>query len=162
MLEFHFGTILFQLIVVIILIFVVAKLGMRPMLDIMRKRQDHIENEISTAESNRKEAALLLEQQKTELNNVRHEAQEIIERAKKQSEGEAQEMINLAKERADRLLEDARSEISLERDKAVATLRDEVAHLSVLLATKVLEKEVDAKSHEKEINQFLQQAGDRL
>ncbi len=162
MLEFHFGTILFQLIVVIILILIVGKMGMRPMLDVMRKRQDHIENEITTAEANRQEAAQLLEQQKAELNNVRQEAQEIIERAKKQSEGEAQEIISLSKERADRLIEDARAEISLERDKAVAALRDEVAHLSVLLATKVLEKEVDAKSHEKEINQFLQQVGDRL
>ncbi|TCP20256.1 ATP synthase F0 subcomplex B subunit [Scopulibacillus darangshiensis] len=162
MLDFSIGTILFQLIVVIILIAIVAKLAMRPMLEVMNKRQSHIENEISTAEENRREAAELLEKQKAELNQVRQEATAIIDRAKQQSENEGQKIIEDARVRSERLIEQAKEEIDREREKAVASLRDEVAELSVLLASKVLEREVDPKDHKNEINTFIKQAGDRI
>ncbi|WKB35582.1 F0F1 ATP synthase subunit B [Terrilactibacillus sp. S3-3] len=162
MLTFSLGTILFQLIIFLLLMVLVAKLGLKPVLSIMQKRKEYINNEISSAESSRKEAEEFLNKQKAELNKVREEAHEIIERAKKQSEGEAQSIIDAAKERSERLIKEAHDEINREKDKAVASIRDEVAELSVLLASKVLEKEVDAKAYDKEIGQLLKQVGNKL
>lgn len=162
MLDFTLGTVLFQLLAFIVLMLLVAKLALRPMLDVMRKRQDHIENEISSAEKARKEAEAAIEEQRKALEAAREEAHDIIERAKKQSEVEGQNIIKAAQERAERTVEQALEEIQSEKDKAVATLRDEVASLSVLLASKVLEEEIDEKKHEKEINQFMKQVGGSL
>ncbi|MTT30999.1 F0F1 ATP synthase subunit B [Terrilactibacillus sp. BCM23-1] len=162
MLEFHLGTILFQLVVFIILMIIIGKIGTKPVVEMMRKRQNFINEQINSAETSRKEAEAFLAEQKSELDKVRQEAHSIIERAKKQGESEADSIISAAKDRADRLVAEARVEITREKDLAIASLRDEVADLSVLLATKILEKEIDAKQYDKEMNQVLKEVGERL
>jgi len=161
-LEFHLGTILFQLIVFLVLMIIVAKLAIRPVLDMMKKRQDHIDQQLSDAEESQKEARDLLVKQQEELKKTREEAHLIIESEKKRAEAQAQEIINQAKARADRMIEEAKEEINNEKGKAIASLRDEVAELSMLLASKVLEREVSAADHEKELDAFIKQVGDRL
>ncbi|HSU80070.1 MAG TPA: F0F1 ATP synthase subunit B [Candidatus Angelobacter sp.] len=162
MLNFSLGDILFQLVVFLILMLIVSKLAARPVLDMMKKRQDHIDEQLKSAEESQRQAQALLEEQRAELKKTREEASQIIESEKKRAEQQANEIVNLAKERAERLIDDAKEDIETERVKAVASLRDEVAHLSLLLATKVLEKEVDKKAHEKAINDFVKQVGERL
>lgn len=162
MLEFHIGTILFQIIVVIILIALVSKFALRPMLNVMNSRQQHIEEQLETADNNRKEAEELLQKQQAELKAARQEGQKIQDDIKKRAESEAEDILNQANARADRMIEEAKEEINNERDRAVANLRDEVSHLSMLLASKVLEREVDEKDHEKEVDTFIKQVGDRL
>jgi F-type H+-transporting ATPase subunit b len=162
MLNFSLGNILFQLVVFIILMLIVSKLAARPVLEMMKKRQDHIDQQLNNAEESQKQAQALLEEQRAELKKTREEASKIIESERKRAEQQANEIVNLAKERADRLIDDAKEEIETERVKAVASLRDEVAHLSLLLASKVLEKEVDKSTHEKAIDDFVKQVGERL
>lgn len=162
MLEFHLGNILFQLVVFIILMLLVSKLAARPVLDMMKKRQDYIDEQLKSAEESQRQAQELLEQQRAELKKTREESSQIIEAEKKRAELTANEIIESAKDRAERLISEARDDIETERVRAVATLRDEVAHLSLLLASKVLEKEVDRKAHEKAIDDFVKQVGESL
>ncbi|MFC4619859.1 F0F1 ATP synthase subunit B [Camelliibacillus cellulosilyticus] len=162
MLDFSIGTMLFQLIVVILLILIVSKFAARPVLEMMKKRQDHIDKQLSDAENAQKEAAALLEEQRAELKKTREEAQVIIESEKKRAEAEAHKIIDQAKAQAERTIQDAREEIKLEKERAITSLRDEVAQLSMLLAAKVLEREVNEKDHEQEIDTFIKQVGDRL
>jgi len=161
-LEFHLGTIIFQLVVFLVLMLVVAKFAIRPVLDMMKKRQDHIDSQLSEAEQNQKETRELLAKQQEELKKTREEAHLIIESEKKRAEAQAQEIINQAKLRADRLIEEAKEEINNEKAKAIASLRDEVAELSMMLASKVLEREVSSADHQKELDAFIKQVGDRL
>jgi F-type H+-transporting ATPase subunit b len=161
-LEFHLGTILFQLVVFLVLMIIVTKIAIGPVTDIMKKRQDHIDQQLNEAEQSQKEARELLAKQQEELKKTREEAHLIIENEKKRAEAQAQEIINQAKARADRMIEEAKLEINNEKAKAIASLRDEVAELSMLLASKVLEREVKKADHEKELDAFIKQVGDRL
>ena len=158
--EFHLGTMLFQVTVLIILIALMAKYVMRPLLKIMKERQDYIDQQITTAEENRKEAEKLLAQQQEALKQARLEAKELIERAKAQKEREAEEIIRQAQERAERMINEATAQIAREKEKALADLRDEVGRLSVLLAAKVLEKEMDEKQQSKLVDRYLEQVGE--
>jgi F-type H+-transporting ATPase subunit b len=153
------GTILFQLAAFIILMLLVGRFALRPMLQTMKQRQDHIEGQIKAAEDSRKEAEKLLEEQKAELNRTRQEAKEIIERAKAQSEREADEIIKGAQERAERMIQEATAEIQREKEKALASLREEVGALSVQLASKLLEKELDKKGQAKLVETYLEEVG---
>jgi F-type H+-transporting ATPase subunit b len=162
MLNFSLGNILFQLVVFLILMLIVSKFAARPVLEMMKKRQDHIDQQLKSAEESQKQAQALLEEQRAELKKTREEASLIIESEKKRAELQANEIVNLSKERSERLIEDAKEEIETERVKAVASLRDEVANLSLLLASKVLEKEVDKTLHEKAIDDFVKRVGEGL
>ncbi|CAM5361852.1 ATP synthase F0F1 subunit B [Bacillus safensis FO-36b] [Bacillus safensis subsp. safensis] len=54
----------------------------------------------------------------------------------------------------------ARTEIVKEKEQAVAALREQVASLSVLIASKVIEKELDEQAQEKLIQEYLKEAGE--
>ena len=157
---FNGGDILFQLAMFIILLALLKKFAWGPLMGIMREREEHIASEIESAEQSRAEAKKILEEQRELLKEARGEAQGLIENAKKQGEIQREEIVVAAREEADRLKESAKIEIEQQKEKAVAAIREQVASLSVLIASKVIEKELTEADQEKLINEYIQEAGE--
>ena len=128
---------------------------------IMKQREEFVANEIESAEKSRQEAAKYLEEQRVLLKEARTEAQELIENAKKQADIQREDIIVSARSEADRLKECAKLEIEQQKEKAVAAIREQVASLSVLIASKVIEKELSEKDQEKFINDYIQEVGEK-
>lgn len=151
---------IYQLIMFFILLALLRKFAWGPIMDMMQKREEHIANEIDTAEKNRKEAEKFLEEQREAIQAARQEAQDIVENAKKLSEKQHEEIIAAAKAEAERTKATAIEEIQNEKEQAVTALREQVASLSVLIATKIIEKELDEKEQEKLIQDYLKEVGE--
>ncbi|GEN34442.1 MULTISPECIES: F0F1 ATP synthase subunit B [Aneurinibacillus] len=160
--EIQLGTLLFQVVMFLILLALVSKFAMKPAMSVLQKRQEYIESQITAAEQANAEAKSLLEQQRAELKKVREEAQTILERAKKQADVEGQEIIAASQARAERMIEEAKLEINREKEKAIASVRDQVAGLSVLLASKIIEKEMSQAEQQDTIEQFMRQVGGQV
>lgn len=158
----EWGNVLYTLLTFVILLILLKKWAWGPIMNMMKQREEFVANEIETAERNRKEAEQYLEEQRAEIQKARQESQTIIENAKKISEKQGQDIVANAKAEAERVKESALVEIQRERDLAVATLREQVASLSVLIATKVIEKELDEKEQEKLIQDYLKEVGEEL
>ncbi|MGD8190351.1 F0F1 ATP synthase subunit B [Brevibacillus ginsengisoli] len=158
----EYGTMLIQLLMFLILLALVSKFAMKPAMAVMEKRRQHIENEISTAERNRQEAEALLAEQRRILDEARVEAKSILDRVSKQANDESARIIEEAKATNERLKADASAELAREVEKAKAELRDQMAGLSVMLASKIIEKELDETAQKASVDQFLKQVGDRL
>ncbi|MHC0036517.1 F0F1 ATP synthase subunit B [Pseudoneobacillus sp. C159] len=154
------GDIVFQLVMFIILLALLKKFAWGPLMGIMKQREDHIAGEINAAEQSRKETSKLLEEQRELLKQARSEAQELIENAKKQGDVQREEIMAAARVEAERVKESAKREIELQKEQAVAAIREQVASLSVLIASKVIEKELTAADQEKLINEYIQGAGE--
>ncbi len=93
------------------------------------------------------------------MQNVRKEAQTILEQARAMSNKQSQDIIDQAKEEAVRLKEEAVRDIETEKNKAVASLRNEVSAMSVLIASKIIEKQIDEKSQEELVEHYLKEVG---
>ncbi len=156
----HLGDVLFQLFMFLILLALLKKFAWGPLMGVMKKREEYIANEIKAAEQSRSEAKNLLEEQRKLLKEAREQAQQMIENAKKQGEAQREEIISLAREEAERMKEQARMEIEQQRDKAVSAIREQVAALSVMIASKVIEKELTLEDQEKLINEYIKEAGE--
>ncbi|MFZ7943247.1 MULTISPECIES: F0F1 ATP synthase subunit B [Bacillaceae] len=154
------GDIIFQLIMFIVLMALLKKFAWGPLMGIMKERETHVANEIAAAENSRQEAKKLLEEQRTLLKEARTDAQGLIESAKKQGDLQREEIISTARGEAERIKESAKLEIEQQKEKAVAAIREQVASLSVLIASKVIEKELSAADQEKLINEYIQEAGE--
>ena len=87
------GDTLYTLFTFIVLLTLLRKFAWGPIMDMMKKREEHIANEIDTAEKNRKDAEKYLEDQKAEIQKARVEAQNIVENARKLSEAQGEEII---------------------------------------------------------------------
>jgi F-type H+-transporting ATPase subunit b len=155
------GDIVFQLIMFIILLLLLKKFAWGPLMGIMKQREEHIANEILAAEKSREEANRALEEQRTLLKESRIEAQTLIENARKQGDIQREDIIKTARLEAERLKNAAKVEIETQKEQAVTALREQVASLSVLIASKVIEKELNANDQEKLINDYIQEAGEK-
>ncbi len=153
---------LYQLVVFFVLLMLLKKYAFGPIIAMMQKREEHIANQITTAEKNRKDSEKYLAEQKDAIQQARTEAQSIIANAKKLSEQQTEEMLTQAKAEAERVKEVALAEIKREKEQAVSALREQVASLSILVATKVIEKELDEKAQAKLIEDYLKEVGEEL
>ncbi|KXZ17065.1 ATP synthase F0F1 subunit B [Bacillus nakamurai] len=159
-LSFNGGDILFQLLAMLILLALLKKFALGPLLNIMKQREDHIAGEITSAEERNKEAQQLIEEQRVLLKEAKQESQSLIENAKKLGEKQKEDIIQAARAESERLKEAARTEIVKEKEQAVSALREQVASLSVLIASKVIEKELDEQAQEKLIQDYLKEVGE--
>ena len=162
MFDINWGSALYQLVAFVTLLYFVSRFALKPLMGIMEKREQIINEQIDSAENNRKEAEAFIAQQREELDKARHEAQDIIQSAKKLSEQQGQDIIQAARKDAERVKESALAEIQREKELAVSALREQVASLSVLIATKVIEKELDATEQEKLVQEYLKEVGEEL
>ena len=153
------GDILFQLVAFLILMVLLKKFAWGPLMGIMKERENHIAGEIESAEQSRIETKKLLEEQRELLKESRNESATLIENAKKQAEMQREEIIALAKQESDRLKESAKQEIEQQKEQAVAAIREQVASLSILVASKVIEKEITEADQAKFITDIIQEAG---
>ncbi|MDF2815822.1 MAG: synthase subunit, partial [Paenibacillus sp.] len=90
---------------------------------------------------------------------ARKDAYDLIEQAKVTSVRQADEILAQAKEEATRIKNEAVKDIENEKNKAIASLRSQVSAMSVLIASKIIDKQVDEKSQQELIDQYLKQVG---
>ena len=157
---FHVIDMLVMLFFFIILIYLVGKFAWGPVMDMMKKREDYIANEIEQAEKNRAEAEKASKEAVERLRQTKQEAQKIIEDARTAGLKQEQDIIEAAKKEAERIKQAAQEEIENEKEKAIQALQDQVASLSVLIASKVIEKEISAQDQEKLIEEYIKEVGE--
>ena len=63
--------------------------------------------------------------------------------------------------KSDQMLKDAQTEIQNEKDRAMNDINDKVAELSILIAEKVLNKEINDKDQKDLVEQYIHEAGDK-
>ncbi|MFG6147326.1 F0F1 ATP synthase subunit B [Halobacillus sp. B23F22_1] len=157
---FAVGDMIAQLAFFIILLVLLKKFAWGPLMGMMKDREDYIANEIETAEKSREEAAMQQREAAEELKKTRQDAQSIMEEARKTAAQQERDIVDSAKREAERIKVSARQEIEQERDKAVQVLKDQVASMSVMIASKVIEKELSEKDQQALINQYINEAGE--
>jgi len=156
---FQWETTVFAIIAFGILYVLLNKFAFGPLFGIMERRRQLVLDQMNQAESSRANAEKLLEEQKEAIQAARKEAYEILEQARTTSGKQADAMIAEAKAESVRLKEDAVREIESEKNKAVAALRSQVSTMSVMIASKIIEKQVDEKTQQELIEQYLDKTG---
>lgn len=158
----HFDyTYFVQLISFLILVWILAKFAWKPLMNIMEKRRQGIENNLAQAEQERKEAERIRLEYQQEMLQARQQAQEIIEKATKSSELRAEEIIVEARKETEKIKQSALADIERERDRAIADVRSQVVDMSVAVAEKIIQQKLDIRGQEALIEQFIQEVGDR-
>ncbi len=98
-----FGTIAYTLFIFLLLLVMLRKFAWGPLMGIMKEREEHVTNEIDAAERSNAEAKKLVEEQREMLKQSRVEAQELIERAKKQAVDQKMLLLLLRKKKQNQL-----------------------------------------------------------
>lgn len=157
--HFTLSSFIFAIVAFGILMLLLSKYAFGPLMGIMEQRRKLVLDQMQNAEENRKQADALLAEQKAALEQVRNEAKQIMEQARVTSGKQAEDIIQQAKTEADRLKEEALREIANEKNLAIASLRNQVSAMSVMIASKIIEKQIDEKSQEQLVEHYLKEVG---
>jgi F-type H+-transporting ATPase subunit b len=157
---FYWESFVFAIVAFLILLWLLSRYAFGPLINVMEKRREQVLNEMASAEQSRKEAEKFLAEQRQAMENVREEAAKILEQARKSSAKQAEEILAKASAEAARLKEEALRDIENEKKQAIASLRSQVSAMSVMIASKILEKQIDAQSQEQLIDQYLKDVGE--
>jgi F-type H+-transporting ATPase subunit b len=132
--ETYASQIFWLIVTFIVLYFLVAKIAMPRIAEVLEGRQEKIEDDLDKAETLRKEAYLVRVEYEKALSSAREEAHEATRRAQEEiakhgAEVEAlanQKVVNMLKNAEDRI-EAARTEASSDKETVADTLEQNVA-----------------------------------
>ena len=141
------GLMIWTLITFVILVVILKRYAFGPLQRVIDNRRNEILKNIQAAEDNRREAGRLLAEYKQSIADAKHEAEDIIERARKVGETTRVEIVSDAKEHARKEVEDARAQIQRETRKAIREIKDQVADLAILAAEKVTARSISRDDH---------------
>ena len=136
----QWGTIIVTLITFAILLALLKKFAWGPLKEVMDQRERDINKDIDDAEQAKARAQELEERNQQTLKETQEEVHRIIEDAKVQARQQHEEIIHEANVRANGMIETAQNEINSEKERALADINNQVSELSVLIASKVLQK----------------------
>ncbi|KJS15131.1 MAG: ATP synthase F0F1 subunit B [Peptococcaceae bacterium BRH_c4b] len=148
---------IFNFIVLLIFLRVVVY---KPIVNVLEQRQKAIADNVAAAEEERKQAEALRQSYLAEMQKSKEEAQAIIQQATKAGEAQAQQILEAAKAESVRIKDSALADIEREKEKAVAILREQVVTLSIMVANKVVSKQITDNLQHDMVNEFIKEAGD--
>jgi len=157
----QWGTIIVTCITFGILLLLLKKFAWGPLKDVMDKREHDINKDIDDAEQAKLNAQKLEEQNKQTLKETQDEVQRILEDSKVQARKQHEEIIHEANIRANGMVETAQNEINSEKERAIADINNQVSELSVLIASKVLQKEISEQDQKALVEKYIKEAGDK-
>lgn len=141
------ATLFFQIIVFFVLVWFTMKFVWPPIVKALDERANKIADGLAAADKAKADLALAEKKVVEELRKARESAGDVRSSAEKQ----ASHLIDEARAEASRIIaaarEAAEAEAGAATQRAKEALRDQVAHLAVAGAEKILRREINAQVH---------------
>tara|TARA_Y100000590_G_scaffold64583_1_gene69540 strand:- start:7048 stop:7548 length:501 start_codon:yes stop_codon:yes gene_type:complete len=134
------GLFIWTIITFMVLFFVLAKFAWKPLLNMLKDREDMIRSSLADAEKAKVELERLNEESEAIMAKARSEAQTILADGKTAAEKVKEDTVAKAKAQANKIREDAEKQIQVEKDKAIADIKQEVVNISLSVAEKLIRK----------------------
>jgi len=136
---------------------VLKKLLYKPLLDFLDKRSREVSTNIKETEKLREETKQLMQDQHQKLSQAKHEALEIIKRAKQFGSNESNRIIDEAKNKASTIIENTKSKIDIEIQKQKENLLHEVGDISVKLTERIIKRELQSSDIDRIAEDFIKE-----
>ena len=143
------GLIIWQLIIFVLLFLLLSKLAWKPILSSLKEREKSIQDALDTAENTRAEIAKLKADNVNLLREARDERDKMLRDAREAGNRLKEEAQLAAKKSADKIIEDARAAINIEKQAAMKDIRIQVSNFSLEIAEKLLKKNLSDDSSQK-------------
>lgn len=153
-------TMIATLLNTLILFLVLKHFLFKPVNKILDERKEKVEKTYKEADDKLTEASRLETEYTEKLANAKAESAEIVKNATKRAQLRSDEIIAEAKAEASGLIVKANADIEKEKKRAVNQIKDEISDIALMVAEKVVEKEISPKDHERLIENFISEFGE--
>jgi F-type H+-transporting ATPase subunit b len=136
------GTLFWTVLTFTLFFLILKKYAWKPILNAVKQRDEMIKGSLISAEKARKEMLKLQSDNEAILRKAREEREGILKEARDIRDKLIAEAKGKASEEAEKLVEKARAGIEREKTIALASIREQIADLSVEIASKLIEEKL--------------------
>jgi len=144
------------LVAFILLMLILIKVAFPKLNTMLEERQAAIQGKLEEADSKLEEAETAKRNFEANLDDARGEATRIIEEAKSTAESLRADILAKAESEAAAMIERAQADVAAERQRVLQELRSQVGTMSVELASRIVERELDSSTHEGLVDEYIQ------
>ena len=148
------------LLAVFTLFILMSYLLFNPARELMRKRQQYIQDQLDDAKKVNDQAEKSKNQYEAKLTKVQEEVDVLLIEARKKALGKETEIVNEAQDEAARIKARASKEVELEKNKVQNEMKQEMIEVASLMASKFVEENMDEDKQAKLIDETLEKMGD--
>lgn len=136
--KFHFWTLLFQIINFAVLLFILKRVLYKPVKEIIEKRRNIIEKNISEAEKIKEEAMEIHARNQQEMEKLKELKRELTDKMKEEVEAERGVILADAEKEAEKLLEKKQVLFDTEKRRSEAELKSQSLEIVETFCTRLL------------------------
>ena len=155
-------TLIAQICNLFLQMYVVKKFFLNKVLAILDARREAADKEIVDAKNAREEAMTIKATYEENMRQAKAEANALLAHAQKTANARSEEILSQAQAQAAVIKEKASAEIAQEKKKAINDAKDEISGISMAIAEKVVERQINAADQMDLINKFIDDLGDAL
>lgn len=143
----------------LIVFLIVRRFLFKPVHKMLAARANEVQDMYDRAETDRSEAEKMKKDYTESIAGAKTEAAQITQNATRRASVRAEEILADADRQALDMKKKAEQSIEQERKRAMNEIKDEIAGLSVLIASKIAQKDISASDHERMIEDFIDKVG---
>ena len=132
-----------------------------PAREMLKKRQDKVNNDIDSAEKSREDAAKLKEEYENRLREIHKEEDAILSAARQKALENETKIIDQAKAEAANIIARANHQAELEMKKAQDEIKKEIITVASMVAGKAVSEKLDIEIQDSLIDDTLKEIGEK-
>jgi F-type H+-transporting ATPase subunit b len=149
------GLFFWTILTFVLISFVLSKFAWKPLLLALKEREDQINESLDNAENARVELEKINSESEVIMSKARSEALEIHSEAKMTAEKVKSDLLEKANLDIKKLKETSEQQIRIEKEKAISEIRKEVVGLSLMIAEKLIKKNLSKSDNESLVEETL-------
>src|SRR5437762_1060105 len=153
------GLFIWTIVTFLVLLALLAKFAWRPLLSALESRQESIRRALDEAQKAKQDLERLHAESAEIIRQSRVESDAIIARSRGDAERVREEMKQKARAEAEGIVKSAERQIQLETARALQQIRREAVDLSVMIASKLIQRNLTKEDNERLIEEALSQVG---
>lgn len=147
-----------QIVNFFLLLYVLKRFLYKPLLDILKKREEKIKETLQNADKAEKNLAKAEEKVKEQLEKANQEADRILEVAHTEGEEHKNDMLRETKDEIIKWKEEAKNQLRQEKNRLSAEVRKETVDLAIGITQKILKEKITATDRKKWIKEIEEEA----
>ncbi|MFA5781236.1 MAG: F0F1 ATP synthase subunit B [Bacteroidales bacterium] len=147
----HIGLIFWMTLSFAIVLFILGKFAWKPIMKMLREREESIENALRAAEKAKEEMTQLVFSNEQLMKEAKEERDGMMRDARKIRDNIIGEAKSKAEVEANRIVETAKENIHFEKMAALTDLKNQIAILSIEIAEKLMKEDLSKNKKQKEL-----------
>ena len=156
-----FWTALFTLLNTLTIYFVAKKFLFKPVMKMIRDRQEEIDGMYASADKTCSDAEAMADEYRQKLSAATETSERMVKEAVERGQRREEEIIRSANEEAYAIRQKASADIAQEKKKAINDAKDEISEMAMAIAEKVVGRTLNEADQASLVDHFIEELGEQ-